>query len=307
MRPLCAMLLLVASMAITGSNVPIAKVIVAEIPAETLLVLRFAIAALVLIPIAQAERGPSLWSLSARQWAFVSLLAVVGSVLFSVFILEGVKRTSGTSAGIILATLPAVAALFGVAMGERLGRAQTSMIALAVAGTALINVSPGSARSGDTIVGNLLIVGAVVCEAAFVVAARRIGAQIPPFRLSLAVAVVSLATCVLFTAVFGGGMGWPKASASAWVLLVWYALGASVVCTAMWYFGAPHVPAWAGGLATAAVPVAAIAVSALWLGETVTGWQAGGAALVVAAIAAGTLLQRSTRDAHKARCSPSRM
>ncbi len=303
-----AMLLLIASMAMTGANVPIAKRLLSAFAPEQLLLLRFALASVILLLLSAFERGATLRSLSQRQWGVIAILAAVGSVLFTAFILAGVQRTSGASAGIILAALPAVVALIGFCLGERLRRGELVMIALAVAGIALVQISPtassvassvtspvGSAAAiPDTLAGNLLILMAVLCEAAFVVAARHISAEVPPLRLSLAVALVSLAMCMAPVWLARGSAPLAGIGIGTWALFGWYTLTASVLCTVLWYLGVGRVETWAAGLATAAVPVSALAVSALWLGETISPAQLLGVGLVVAAITAGTRQRSST-------------
>jgi drug/metabolite transporter (DMT)-like permease len=74
-----------------------------------------------------------------------------------------------------------------------------------------------------------------------------------------------------------------------WVLGVWYSLAASVICLWLWYRGLPYVETWLAGLATAAIPVAALATSALYLGETIGPARLAGAALVIAGIVLGAL------------------
>ncbi len=287
------MLSLVASMALTGANVPLAKALLAEVPADALLVLRFALASAVLAVLVRFEPGPPLLGLTGRQWGAVIVLGLVGSVGFTWAILEGVRRTSGASAGIITATLPAVIALIGIALGYRPHRGQIAMIALAVAGVALIQGQPSNGAV-DAFAGNALIGLAVLCEATFVIVARGISTRLRPIRLSLGVALVSLGLC-LPTGLPAVAQLSPGAIGGAtWALFAWYALTASVLCTVLWYRGAAHVEPWAAGLATAAVPVTALAVSALFLGEHISPLQIGGAALVVAAIAAGTLGGRDT-------------
>ncbi len=293
MPPILAILSLVASMALTGANVPFAKALLAELPADALLVLRFALAGAVLAVLVRFEPGPPLVGLGSRQWGAVIVLALVGSVGFTWAILEGVRRTSGASAGIITATLPAVVVLIGFALGDRPRRGQIAMIALAVAGVALIQNQPANGAA-NALTGNTLIGLAVLCEATFVIVARGISTRLRPIRLSLGVALVSLAICLptglpALTRLAPGAI-----DATTWALFAWYSLTASVLCTVLWYRGAAHVEPWAAGLATAAVPVAALTVSALFLGELISAIQLCGAALVVAAIAAGTLSSRQS-------------
>ena len=152
MSPTFAMLSLVASMALTGANVPLAKALIAAIPAEALLVLRFALAGGLLAVLVPFEPGPPLSSLRTRQWGAVIVLALVGSVGFTWAVLEGVSRTSGASAGIITATLPAVVALLGMTLGYRPRCGQLAMIALAIAGVVLIQGEPDNAAD-DAVTG----------------------------------------------------------------------------------------------------------------------------------------------------------
>lgn len=297
------MLLLVASMALTGANVPVAKALVATLPADALLVLRFAIASAVLVPIAACEAGPRLSSLGPRQWGAVFVLAAAGSVLFTWFILEGVQRTSGASAGIITASLPAAVVLLGLVIGHRPRPAELSMVVLAVGGVLLVvgegHVTGGGTgdggRVGDAATGSALIGLAVLCEATFVIVARGISRRLGPLRLSLAVALVGLAICLPFGIPALMRIEAAAVPAHIWALVAWHTLTASVLCTALWYRGIGHVEPWAAGLATAAVPIAALAVSAIGLGETITTRQAAGACLVVIAIAIGTLASRRSR------------
>lgn len=292
-RPL-AMLSLIAAMSLTGANVPFGKAIIAELSINSFLTTRFAIAALVLISLAPLERGPGLRTLDIRQWAVVCVLGLVGSVLYTLMLLEGVKRTSAADAGIILAALPAVVTLIGAMLGARVQPGQWMMIALAVTGLSIIAAHAASTAptTGSSLVGNGLIGLAVLCEATFVLAARRIAAQLGPIRLSLAVSVVSLAACLFALPPDAAEILAGLSKATTLLLVVWYALTSSVVCTVLWYRGVRHVEPWAAGLATAALPVVALVASRIVLGEPIS-WQQGlGAVLVVAAIAVGAFSRR---------------
>lgn len=293
--PAGAMMLLVTSMALTGANVPLAKVLAAALPTDVLLALRFAIASAVLALMVPREAGPRLSSLEFSDWSRIGVLAILGSVLFTWAVLAGVQRTSGVTAGIILSGLPAVVAAIGALIGSRLRWGETAMVMLAVAGLGLVQVPTGSsqsAASADTLLGNVLIGFAVLCEASFVVVARSISRRVRPLRLSLAVSVVSLIGCAPFAIQGLLRLDVPAIPLHVWGLLSWYALTASALCTVLWYRGAAHVEPWAAGLATAAVPLSAMAVSVLVLGERISALQLTGAALVVCAIAVGMLAQR---------------
>jgi drug/metabolite transporter (DMT)-like permease len=286
---LCAILSLIAAMMFTGANVAFAKSIAAEFPVYVFVLFRFAVACFALAVLAPGEPGPKLAAMTAAQWRDLTLMALLGMVGFTVLMFEGLQRTAAADAGIITATLPAVAALLGaVFAGEKPSRLQTLAIVLAIAGIALVQVSV-TAGGTSTLVGNLLIGGAVLGEASFVLLGKRLAPPYRPLRLALGANLVGLALSVPLALPHLPAFAPASIPAQTWALGIWYALASSVVCLWLWYRGLPHVEAWLAGLATAAVPVAALAVSALYLNEAI-GWpRIAGAGLVIAAIALGAL------------------
>src|SRR5262245_44780724 len=189
---------------------------------------------------------------------------------FTALMLEALQRTSAADAGIITATLPAVAALLGVVvLRERLSLPQAAAVGLAMAGLLLVEAT-GSERGTATLLSNLLVMGAVVCEASFVILGKRLAPPYRPLRLALGAKVVGLA--------FPAPLVWrdmpfdiAAVPRSIWLIGSWYALSASVFCLWLWYRGLPHVEAWLAGLTTAAIPVTALAGSTLVLAAIVFG------------------------------------
>jgi len=292
---LAAALYLVSAMALTGANVPFGKAIVAELPIYLFIAFRFMVASAVLAALAWREAGPRLSEMTRPQAVDMLLLGLLGSVLYTAFLLEGVQRTAGMDAGIIMSTLPAIAALLGILLNrERPGGTNLAAIALAIGGLVMVQAQAagGGARSTT---GNFLVGLAVLCEASFVLISARIARVYRPIRLSLGVSLAGLLISVplaLPELMSGATL---SASPAIWALAVWYALTSSVLCTILWYRGAPHVETWMAGLATAALPVAAISVSVAFLGESIDAGRFDGAVLVITAIAVGALSGRDRR------------
>jgi len=149
-----------------------------------------------------------------------------------------------------------------------------------------------AAGGAATAVGNLLVGGAVLCEASFVVLGKRLAPPYRPLRLALGANLVGLVLAVPLAGIDAADFDVRAVRAEVWLLGVWYALAASVICLWLWYRGLPHVETWLAGLATAAIPLTALAASALFLGETIGPARLAGAALVVAAIVVGALAPR---------------
>ena len=292
---LAAALSLIAAMTLTGANVAFGKAVVASFPIYVFVLFRFMVSCLALMLIAPTESGPRLKDMSRGAQRDLVLMSLLGMVGFTVLMFEGLKRTSAADAGIITATLPAVVALLGVVvMCDRLSRVQTAAVALAIAG--LLLVQTWGARAGaSSVVGNLLVGGAVLCEASFVLLGKRLAPPYRPLRLALGANVVGLVLAVPLAATQLPAFDARAIPLEMWALGIWYSLAASVICLWLWYRGLPHVETWLAGLATAAIPVAALATSALYLGETIGPVRLAGAALVIAGIVVGALASPAKR------------
>lgn len=289
MTRLAAAFSLIAAMTLTGANVAIGKAIVAVVPIYAFVLFRFVVASAALALVVRGESGPRLADMSRAQWRDLTLMSLFGMVGFTVFLFEGLKRTAAADAGIITATLPALVALLGiVVMGDRLSRAQLAAVGLAVAGLMLVQVT-GAAKGGSSLAGNILVGCAVVGEALFVLLGKRLIPPYRPLRLALGANLVGLVISLPLAAGEVWSFDWTRVPLSIWLLGTWHALAASVICLWLWYRGLPHVETWLAGLATAAIPVTALATAALFLGETIGGWRLAGAALVIAGIVLGAL------------------
>jgi drug/metabolite transporter (DMT)-like permease len=290
-----AALSLIGAMAFTGANVPFGKIIAGEMPIYVFLLLRFIIASAALAAIVHTEPGPRLVTMNGRQWLDLLILGLVGSVLFTAFILEGTRLSTATEAGIITATIPAAATLLGIIFFRRRPTvSQAALIGLAVLGLGVVQLGPAETAENRTL-GNLLVGCAVLCEASFVVVSQRMSGAFRPIRLSLGVSLVGVVLSLPLALTEISRFEPAAMSLTLWGLVAWYALSSSVFCTILWYRGAAHVEPWMAGLATAALPVTAILIATLLLGEPMTYYRACGAAIVVIAIIAGALLPVATR------------
>lgn len=269
--PLVAYLCLAASMSLVGSYVGLSKLLVAVFPVFLLAWLRFAIAAIAMAH--WVKRAPQEPHLSAHDRVLLFWESFLGNFLFSICMLFGVKLTSALAAGVTMAAIPAVVALLSrVFLGERITRWQAAGIGCAVAGIALLAIAGaghggGDAGGSNSVLGQVLLVGAVVCEASYVVIGKRLAANVSPRRIS---ALVNLWGLVLVTPL-GLWQAWSfdfaGVSTPTWGLLLFYSIAASMVTVWLWMTGLRHVPAASAGVFTVMLPVSAAAVGVIFLGE----------------------------------------
>jgi drug/metabolite transporter (DMT)-like permease len=276
-------------MALVGSYVALSKPLVAAIPVFLLAWLRFAIGALAMPHWLRKPAGEP--PLDARLRGLVFLESLLGNFLFSICMLFGVSLTSAVSAGVILAAIPAVVALLSWwFLGERVAPRTWGAVACAVAGIALLGLGKdGGAGGAQAWLGNLLVFGAVVCEAAYAVIGKRLTGVLGPRRITALVNLWGLALMTPLGLWQARGFDFGAVSPGVWALLVFYALAASVWSVWLWMTGLRHVPAALGGIFTVMLPVSAAAVGVLVLGEPFGALQAAAFACALAGVLLATL------------------
>lgn len=282
-RPL-AYLLLALSMSLVGSYVALSKPLVAALPVMLLAWLRFGIGALAMPHWLIKPANEPLMTPATRKLVFLE--SFLGNFLFSICMLYGVSLTSAISAGVIMASIPAMVALLSwLFLRERISLRVWAAIACAAVGIGLFAFSKaapatpagtglaGAPAPHDSLWGNLLVFGAVVCEASYAVIGKKLTGALGPKRIT---ALINLWGFALMTPM---GLYWAlkfdfhSVSASIWLLLVFYALAASVWTVWLWMTGLKSVPAAQAGVFTVMLPLASAAVGVLALGETLRGVQ----------------------------------
>ena len=252
-RPL-AYACLALSMALVGSYVALSKPLAAIFPVLLLAWLRFGIGGVAMLH--WLKKPPDEPPLTPRTRRLLFLESFLGNFLFTLCMITGVKLTTAVSAGVILAAIPAaVAVLSWLFLRERVAPRVWAGVACAVLGIALVALSkqelpapfPSAlAPSGAAHLawlGNLLLIGAVLCEASYAVIGKSLTASLSPRRIS---ALINGWGFVLSTP-FGLWLAWRfdfgAVPASMWVLLVFYALAACMWTVWLWMTGLKSVPA----------------------------------------------------------------
>lgn len=291
---------LALAMTFVGTNVGIGKTMVAVMPVAVFATWRFLIAIVALAP---RYRLSLMRRVSARQWTHLFIQTFFGTFLFTLLMLTGVQKTTATSAGVITATLPACVALLSwLVLREKPARRTLVCIGLAILGVALLNVSrPETSTAGtDTSLpsawlGNALVLGAVACEAVYVIVSKRIAAELDAIDICAYTHLLGALLMLPLGAVALFSTDYSAVTAGHWALVIWYGLAASVFSFFLWMRGIRHVSAQVAGVFTAMVPVSATAYGVIFLGERLTLAQGAALALTVAGIVLAALPTAGTR------------
>lgn len=276
---------LALSMCLVGINIAVGKIIIQSVPIFLFSDIRFIIASLVLVPMLFSQQDLK-FKLTNKEWLMLFLQAFFGVFLFSIFMLYGVRYTSAISAGIITSTTPACIALIALLfLKEKLSRNNVIAICLAVLGIILISVSweNYAVASTDTLLGNVLIICAVVSEALFTIFAKPLSTKLKPLQMA---AMVNLFGFILFIpfSVHQLLMMDIKITPFIWLLIIYYSLTASVLSFILWYRGITKVSANLAGLFTVFMPVSSAFCGVLFLHENLTIRHVAGIVMAMSAI-----------------------
>lgn len=268
---------LALSMSLVGCYVALSKPLVLVLPVFLLAWMRFGIGGLAMLHWLHKPADEP--AITGRTQRLLFLESFLGNFLFSICMLYGMSLTTAVAAGVVMASLPAVVAVLSrIFLKESIGLRTMAAIALAALGIGLFSMQKAEATNSSAQAavflgltyaawGNLLVFAAVVCEASYVVIGKCLTEGLGPKRIS---AIINLWGFVLVTPM-GLWTAWQfdfdSVSASIWVLLVFYALAASVWTVWLWMTGLKTVPASQAGIFSVMLPVSAAAVGVLFLGE----------------------------------------
>lgn len=285
-------------MSLVGSYVALSKPLVAAFPVLLLAWLRFGIAALAMPH--WLRRAPGERPMDRRTRGLVFLESFLGNFLFSICMLYGVSMTSAVSAGVIMASIPAVVAIGSWAfLRERIPLRVGLAIGCAALGIGLLALAPAhgvetgtsaasGAAHGGAWLGNLLVFCAVLCEAAYAVIGKSLTGRLGPKRISALINLWGFTLSTPFGIWFALHFDFGSVRAGLWGLLLLYALAASIWTVWLWMTGLKSVPASRAGVFTVLLPVSAAAVGVLVLGEPLSTVQMLAFALALAGVVLAT-------------------
>ena len=308
-RPV-AYLCLALSMVLVGSYVALSKPLAAVLPVFLLAWLRFGIGGLAMLHWLKkpADEPP----LTAQTRRLLFLESFLGNFLFTICMIYGVSLTNAVSAGVTMAAIPAAVALMGWAfLGERVAPRTWVAVVCAVAGIALFSLSKqeqtvqvnkalGAIKDPDSAwLGQWLLVGAVLCEAAYTVIGKKLTASLGPKRITSLINLWGFALATPFGLYLAWDFDFAAVGWGTWALLLFYAMAACMWTVWLWMTGLKVVPAAQGGVFTVLLPVSAALVGVVALGESLAGMQLVAFGIALASVLLATLPSRAAMRMHR--------
>jgi drug/metabolite transporter (DMT)-like permease len=250
----------------------------AGVNVQSLLALRFIIAALVLLAMVAGRRRPF-----PRGLTLLGLVAMgaVGYVGQSAAYFNSLRYVPAAVTSILLYTYPAVVSLASVPLyGARLNRLRSASLVLALLGSALV-VGAG-ARGGLRWEGVVLGLLSAVVYSSYILFGKRVMRDVDPISATAVVAASAGVTYLGFTLVTGS-LTMP-ASAGGWFAVTGLALVATVLGAGAFLAGLRGTDPGRASLISTLEPVSTALLAAVIFAEGLAPIQLAGGALVLVAV-----------------------
>lgn len=275
---------------IWGSNFSVVKVALRDFPEVPFNAMRLLIGSAVFLGVIWWQRDSERQQapLSRTDWLQLLFLGAVGTFLYQLCFVGGVRRTSVANGSLIVGCSPIVIALLSAWAGhERIKPVRWVGVFLALGGLYLV-VGRGAELSSQTLYGDALMLAGVLCWAVYSVASQPILKRHSAltvigltFSIGAAIYVVMMVPVLL-------RVDWSSISAQSWGLMVASALLALNLSYYIWYTGLKKLGGSRTSVYSYLTPVVAMVVAAAWLSEPISANQVAGAG----AIFTGLLITR---------------
>jgi drug/metabolite transporter (DMT)-like permease len=269
-----------------GGQFVAARIAAAEAPPFTASFLRFVFATVTLL-ILHLIRDRRFHRLTWRQWGWLVLLGLSGVFLFNLFFFAALAIAPAGRSSVVAAMTPTVVSMASIVLfRDRFSVLRVLGLILALFGVAWAISGgdlPGLVR-GKIGRGDLYLFGAVLSWATFSVIGKIILRELSP-RLAITYACLIGTVALAVPAVLEGGLaGVLQYSLSMWLSLAYLGLLGTVLAFILYYQGIKSIGPSKTAIFINLVPIWAMILGTIVLGERVTLALVLGAAMVIGGV-----------------------
>jgi len=261
------------------------RILAGDTPPFTAAFLRFCFALAILGPILARRRD--LWPKGWRNLALAALLGATGVFGYNALFFWGLKSVDAGRAALIVACNPVAISVFSALFfGERLRRPAAAGVAVCLAGAAVVisRGNPAALFAGAVGPGEAAILGCVACWTSYTLIGKRAMESMSP--LAAVTCACALGAAFLLLPALGEGMTGmlPGLSPRQWLALAYLGACGTAMGFIWYYQGIAAIGPARSGVFINLVPVSAVAMGGLILGEKTDLSLAAGAALVLGGV-----------------------
>jgi drug/metabolite transporter (DMT)-like permease len=292
-------LLVVLCTLIWGCNYAIVKIALREIPYLGFNALRLSVASILFLAVLAFGRSGlagganrpasgrlfrSARNIPFRDWLAILALGATGHFIYQLGFIGGLALTTVANSSLIMGCSPVLVTALAVAVGqERVSRRYWLGAALSLAGVYLV-VGSGASVSRDSLIGDLVTLGAVCCWAVYAVWSRTLMQRHSP----LAVTGYTITAGTIMYLPFGlpslATLDWGRVSITAWAALLASATFALFVAYLIWHTSIRRIGNVRTAMYSNLTPIVALVTAVLFLGDRLGPREIAGAVAILVGV-----------------------
>lgn len=260
------------------------KLAIVQFPPFSLTLIRFMVATIVLFGIL-LYWYPEHWKLKSYEIKPLLMLGFIGIFSYHVLFFSCLQFTTAINSSLIAAINPMITTMIAaVFLSERLTVVRAAGIVISFVGV-VCTVTNGDWRVITELnfnIGDLLMLAAVFCWAVYGVLNRRVMDKyhIPPLKLNFYAFIVGTILCLPFIWWENPAAFLPQVTMGGWVSVVYMAVCSSVMAYVFQSIAIREIGAPRTAIFINLIPVFAIILSVIFLGESL-GWVKVASALLI--------------------------
>ncbi|MFJ5769578.1 DMT family transporter [Psychrobacillus sp. NPDC093180] len=280
--------MLVFVMFVWGANLPILKYLVTVVPPVSLTAIRILCASLAVFII--------LWKMkllrkpTKQEWKYILLGSLTNVVLHHYFLNIGLSITSGTHGGLILGTGPMLTAISAAIILKYFPtKFQWLGLVFGLAGVS-VSILVGGGESNGANIGDFYVFLAILAQVLSYMVVSKAAATLDPRLLTAYMMLIGAVVLVIISFIQepGGISVFAETNPTFWVLF----LTSAIICTAIGHMMYNYAVGKAGATKSAIFmnlnPLFSLILSAIFLGEILTGRHFIGLFLIIIGVMLGS-------------------
>jgi drug/metabolite transporter (DMT)-like permease len=270
-----------------GSNFSVLKAALRELPGPGLNGIRMVLASLLFLAVIAWREGlwRSLRAVSRDDWPALIGLSLIGHGFYQALFLGGVARTSVANSALIFGCTPVTVSLLGAFLGhERPGWTRWVGTALSLAGIYFV-VGHGAREGSSSPIGDLLILLAMVSWSIYTVGTRPLLDRYSPVFVTGLTMTIGTVVYAPIALTWLKGVDLSSVSTLAWLGIFYSAAFSLVAAYIIWYTAVHRLGGGHTAIYSNVVPLVAMAIATLALGEPTTPAKLAGTAAVLCGVA----------------------
>jgi drug/metabolite transporter (DMT)-like permease len=277
-----------------GSNFTVIKAALREMPGPAFNGLRMVLASVVFLGLISGRDGlaRSVRAIPQRDWLPIVGLSILGHGLYQYLFLGGVARTSASNSALIFGCTPITVSLLSALLGhERPGWTRWAGTVLSLTGIYFV-VGQGARQGTSSLTGDAMIFGAMLCWAGYTVGTKPLLSRYSPLFITGVTMTIGTLVYAPLALLWLREVDVGRVSTAAWLGIIYSALFSLVAAYVIWYTAVQKLGGGHTSIYSNIVPMVAMAVAALVLGEPLTATKLVGAAAILSGVAL-TRLERA--------------